>query len=79
MLAVLGAAGWSDVVVEPHAGTASVGRDAIADAGQPAYLGVPEDRLADAEAAIDANLAPFADGDGGYVVPLAFFVVTARA
>jgi hypothetical protein len=76
---VLVAAGFSDVAVEPHTGSATVARDAIADQGQPAYFGVPEDRLADAEAAIDANLAPFAEGDGRYRVPLAFFVVTARA
>ena len=76
---LLARAGWSAVGVEARSGTATVARDAIADEGQPRFLGVAEDRLDEARAAVDAHLARFADPAGGYTVPIAYLVVTATA
>lgn len=71
-------AGWSSIDVAARSGTVTVERDAIADDGQLAFLGVPEAHRDEARVAVDAHLAAFADGAGRYTVPIAYFLVTAR-
>ncbi len=75
---LLAAAGWSSIDVVARSDTVTVERDAIADAGQPTFLGVPEDRLEEAWAAVDAHLAAFAVSASMVHVPIAYFLVTAR-
>ena len=75
---ILRSAGWDAVHCEPYQTTAIVDADAICDEGQPAFLGVPEDRVAQAQAAARAHLAPLEAPHGRYRAPLAFFIVTAR-
>jgi SAM-dependent methyltransferase len=75
---LLTAAGWVDVTCSPYEVTARVTRDAIVDDDQVAFLGVPDDRLAEAQVAIDAHMDRMAGGDGTYDAPLAFQVLTAR-
>ena len=74
---LLGAAGWADLHCAPYDVIVSVTRDALVDDDQPAFMGVPEDRLAEARAAVDRHLAAFDQGDGRYRVPLAYQVFTA--
>jgi SAM-dependent methyltransferase len=74
---LLGSAGWSDRHCAPYDVIVSVTRDALVDDDQPAFMGVPEDRLAEARAAVDRHLAAFDQGDGRYRVPLAYQVFTA--
>jgi SAM-dependent methyltransferase len=74
---LLGAAGWADVRCAPHKVTVSVGRDALVDDGQPAFMGVPEERLIEAHAAVARQLAGFDRANGRYQVPLAYQVFTA--
>lgn len=77
--ALLGAAGWGTVSIEGVEATAAVPRAAIADEGQPAFLGVPADRLGEARDAVERLLGGFDVVDGGYRVPIAYLVVTASA
>ena len=63
---------WTDVDL-----TATVDRSSIIDPRQPTLLGVPDDRIDDALAAIDRQLAPFARDDGQLCVPLAVQIATA--
>jgi SAM-dependent methyltransferase len=72
-------AGWTDVTSVTHHGRATVDRRAIADEGQAAFMGVPEDRLTEAASAIDAHLAPFRSDGGRYDVPISWRTVTASA
>lgn len=74
---LLGAAGWADLHCAPYDVIVSVTRDALVDDDQPAFMGVPEERLAEARAAVDRHLAAFDQGDGRYRVPLAYQVFTA--
>jgi SAM-dependent methyltransferase len=74
---LLGAAGWADVDCAPYDVIVSVTRDALVDDDQPAFMGVPEDRLAEAHAAVTRHLAAFDQGDGRYRIPLAYQVFTA--
>jgi SAM-dependent methyltransferase len=75
---LLTGAGWADVTRTPYEVTARVTRDAIVDDDQVAYLGVPDDRLAEARVAIDAHMDRMAVSNGMYDAPLAFQVFTAR-
>jgi SAM-dependent methyltransferase len=77
--AILEGAGWSDVSVDAHDGTVVVDREAIAEHGQPAFMGVAEANLAEATEAIDRHASKFERPDGRLEVPVAFFVVSARA
>ncbi len=72
-------AGWADVAADKVAADAIVEHDAIADPGQPAFLGVPEERVDEANALLDAHLAPYRREDGRYELPVNFLVVSARA
>jgi SAM-dependent methyltransferase len=74
---LLGAAGWADLQCAPYDVIVSVTRDALVDDDQPAFMGVPEERLAEAHAAVARHLAAFDQGDGRYRVPLAYQVFTA--
>ncbi len=56
----------------------SEGSYAWPGAGQPAFLGVPEEELAEARVAMALHLAGLARGDGGCDAALAFRIVTAH-
>jgi SAM-dependent methyltransferase len=75
---LLGHAGWIDVERSAYQMSVVVGRDAIVDDGQLVFLGVPDDQLTEARAAVETHLAQFEPADGGYQVPLAFQIFTAR-
>jgi SAM-dependent methyltransferase len=75
--ALLASAGWADVKCFPYQVTVAVGGDAIADDRQPAFMGVPEEKLAESHDALRRHLATFERGDGLYDVPLAYQVFTA--
>jgi len=77
--ALLGATGWGPASIEAVEATATVPREAIADEGQPAFLGVPTDRLGEARDAVERLLEGFEVVDGNYRVPIAYFVVSAAA
>jgi len=74
---LLHAAGWVDVQRVPYEVTVSVGRDALVDDGQPAFMGVPDERLSEARAALEGHLTQFDQGGGRYRLPLAYQVFTA--
>jgi SAM-dependent methyltransferase len=77
--AVLAEAGWSAVDRTPYRQTVTVGREVLPyDDVYLRYLGVAEDRLAEARAACERHLAPLQRSDGQYAAPLAFQVFTAR-
>lgn len=77
--ALLAEAGWEDVTVTGYERTVAVDRDVISDDAQLVFLGVPDDLLAKARAAVEERLAPLERPDGRYDAPLAYQVVTARA
>jgi SAM-dependent methyltransferase len=74
---LLSSSGWAHVECFPYDVTVNVGSDAIVDAGQPAFMGVPDNQLAEAQAAVQRHLAQFDQGDGRYRVPLAYQIFTA--
>lgn len=76
--AVLEAAGFEDVAVTGHERALEVADDLVTDDAQLAFLGVPEEAVSAARAAIDAHLAPLRLASGRLRIPLAFQVVTAR-
>jgi SAM-dependent methyltransferase len=76
---VLAEAGWSAVDRTPYRQVVTVERQVLLD--DDAYLrflGVAEDRLAEARAACERHLVPLRRDDGHYDAPLAFQVFTAR-
>jgi SAM-dependent methyltransferase len=74
---ILEQAGWSAIERTAYERTVAVQRDAIVDDAQLTFLGVPDDQLAEARAAVDAHLAPLRRDDDHYNAPLAFQVFTA--
>jgi len=74
---LLRSAGWVDVDSVPYEVSVTVGRDALVDDGQPAFMGVPEEKLAEARVALQEHLAKFDEGGGRYRVPLAYQIFTA--
>jgi SAM-dependent methyltransferase len=77
---VLAAAGWTAIKRTPYRQTVAVEREVIGyDDGYLRFLGVAEDRLADARAAGEHHLASLRRDDGRYDAPLAFQVFTARS
>jgi SAM-dependent methyltransferase len=74
---LLSDAGFTDIACEAVSHSAQVPRDALVDDQQLSFVGVPPELLDDARAAVEENLAGFADGDGNYTVPLAYWIVTA--
>ena len=77
---VLAAAGWTAIERTPYRHTVTVEREVIAhDRDYLRFLGVPDDRLAEAEAAGERSLALLRRDDGRYDAPLAFQVFTARS
>ena len=77
--ALLAAAGWAEIGWQPYELVVTVERDAIGDDDQLRHMGIAEDELPRARAAVDAQLRPFERPDGHYEAPLAFQVFTARA
>ena len=76
---VLAAAGWSAIERTPYRQTLTVEPEVLVDDdAYLRYLGVGDDRLAEARAACEQHLAPLRRRDGRYDVPLAFQVFTAR-
>ena len=73
---LLASTGWHDIGRVPHSMVVVVARDAIVDDGQLAFMGVPDDRLADAATAVEEHLAQFARDDGRYDLPVAFQIFT---
>jgi SAM-dependent methyltransferase len=76
---ILANAGWSAIERTPYRRTVPVDPDVLLD--DDAYLrflGVADDRVADARAACEKHLAPLRRSDGRYDAPLAFQVFTAR-
>ena len=50
---------------------------AVVDRSLLGFMGVPPERVGEAESVLDAHLARFAVGDGAYEYPLAFRVYEA--
>jgi SAM-dependent methyltransferase len=77
---VLAAAGWSQLGRTPYRRVATVGPDVLDDTdAYLSYLGVAADRISEAKAASQRQLAPLLRDDGHYDAPLAFQVFTAQA
>jgi len=77
--AILANAGWSAIERTPYRQTVTVDPEVLVeDDAYLRYLGVADDRLAEARAARDDHLAPLQRTDGRYDAPLAFQVFTAR-
>jgi SAM-dependent methyltransferase len=78
-IGILAAAGWSAVERTPYCQTTPVAAEVLLDDdAYLRYLGVPEDRLAEAHSVCEDHLAPLLRSDGRYDAPLAFQVFTAR-
>jgi SAM-dependent methyltransferase len=76
---VLAAAGWSGVERTRCRTTVTVEYETLAEADDYLrFLGVPEERLTEARAACDQQLAPLRRADGRYDAPLAFQIFAAR-
>jgi len=75
--AMLEAAGWQEIACTPVHKDVALDPDVLFDDGQASFLGVPADRLAEANAALEAYYAPMRGDDGRYAVSLAFNVFTA--
>ena len=76
---VLAAAGWSAIERAPYRQTVTVEPEVLVDDDvYLRYLGVADDRLAEARAVCEGHLAPLRRSDGRYDAPLAFHVFTAR-
>jgi SAM-dependent methyltransferase len=76
---ILAEAGWRSTARHPYELVATVDRDAIVDAGQLAFLGVPEEASGDAERIVEAQLAPLQTADGRIQAPLSVQIFTAQA
>lgn len=77
--AILLHAGWSQIEREPLEVTVAVERDAIFDDGQLRFLGVADDRIDEALAAVEDHLARMKRPEGGYAAPLAIQIFVATA
>ncbi len=77
--AMLVGAGWSEIEREPLEVTVAVERDALFDDGQLRFLGVTDDRIDEARAAVEGHLARMERPDGRYGAPLAIQVFVATA
>jgi SAM-dependent methyltransferase len=76
---VLAEAGWSAIERTPHNQTVTVEPEVLLDDDAYfRYLGVPDERLAEARSVCEGHLAPLRQTDGHYGAPLAFQVFTAR-
>jgi SAM-dependent methyltransferase len=76
---ILAAAGWSDVDRTPYRQTVTLEPEVLLDSDEYlSYLGVADDRLAEARAVSEEHLAPLRRNDGRFDAPLAFQVFTAR-
>jgi SAM-dependent methyltransferase len=71
------AAGWVNIDCSPYAQTVTVTRDAIVDDAQPAFMGVSDEDLPAAQAALEHHLARFVTVDGSLEVPIAYQIITA--
>ncbi len=76
---VLVHAGWREIERESFEVTVAVERDAIFDDGQLRFLGVTDDRIDEARAAVEDHLARMKRPDGRYGAPLAIQIFVATA
>jgi SAM-dependent methyltransferase len=74
---IVGGAGFSGVESEEVNLTVRAPASAVVDRSLFGFMGVPAERMEEADAAIDRHLARFAVGDGEYEYPLAFRVYEA--
>lgn len=74
---LLGGVGLTDVAVRPHDTEVLVPREVVTGE-RLEVLGVPADRLTEAQDLVTRHLAPYEEGDGRLRLPLAYQVVTAR-
>jgi SAM-dependent methyltransferase len=79
-LAVLADAGWTNAKHTPYELSVAVEREAITlDEVQLTFMGITDDQLDDARAALEEHLDKLKRDDGRYDAPLAFQIVTATA
>jgi SAM-dependent methyltransferase len=76
---ILEAAGFVDVVRTAHALDVDVPEDSVVDDLQLSFIGVPEDQLPAARAALDAHMQQFRLGSGLSRFPLRFQLFRATA
>jgi SAM-dependent methyltransferase len=74
---VLGGAGFGDVESTALEITVRAPASAVVDRSLLGFMGVPPERLGEAESALDAHLARFAVAGGAYEYPLAFRIYDA--
>ncbi|MDE3202637.1 MAG: class I SAM-dependent methyltransferase [Acidobacteriota bacterium] len=79
VLSVLSDAGWSDPRSQPHQVEALIAEEAIVDDGQLRFLGIPDEHLDAARAAVDRHLDPLLRDGDLIAAPLAFHIFTATA
>lgn len=77
--AILSRSGWDDVRRHPYDVVVPLERAVLTDADQLRKLGLADEDVDNALAAIDERLAPLARPDGRYDTPLGFQVFTATA
>jgi SAM-dependent methyltransferase len=70
--AMLGAAGFEELVRTPHELAVDVPRDALVDMGQLAFLGISAENLEAAASTVDDYMRQFEVGDDTLRLPLAF-------
>jgi hypothetical protein len=75
--AILDAAGFVEIRQAAHEVAVEVPRDALVDEAQLVFMGVSDERLADAQAAVDAYMQRFALSPAALRLPLAFTVFAA--
>jgi len=76
---ILESAGFANVRRTPHDLIVELPQDAVVDAAQLRFLGVPRDQMPTATAAVNAHLAQFESAPGVAKFPLAFQVFRATA
>ena len=74
---ILGGAGFADIESSAFETTVRAPASAVADRSLLGFMGVPSERLGEAEAALDTHLARFAVEGAGYEYPLAFRIYEA--
>jgi len=76
---LLEAAGFIGVQATPYSITLPAPAEAVVDVSLLSFMGVPSERLEEAQSLVERHLGQFSAGEGRFEFPLAFWIVEATA